>query len=181
MKNIGRAALAAVLIAGGTATAALAADQIVGGARMYATKNIVQNAVRSKDHTTLVALVEKAGLVATLEGPGPFTVFAPTNLAFTKLPPETVGRVTSDNALLTKVLTYHVIAGRLTTGDIEQKIKDGGGKATLKTVEGGDLTAEMAGDDIILIDDHGDRSKITVRDVLQSNGIIDVVDTVLVP
>ena len=148
---------------------------------MYATRNIVQNAVRSKDHTTLVALVEKAGLVDTLEGPGPFTVFAPTNLAFTKLPPETVGKVTSDKTLLTKVLTYHVIAGRLTTGDIEQKIRDGGGKATLKTVEGGDLTAEMDGDDIILIDDHADRSKITVRDVLQSNGIIDVVDTVLVP
>jgi uncharacterized surface protein with fasciclin (FAS1) repeats len=181
MKNSGAAVLTALLLAGATAAGALAADQIVGGAPMYATKNIVQNAVHSKDHTTLVALVKQAGLVETLEGPGPFTVFAPTNLAFTKLPAAMVAKVTSNNALLTKVLTYHVIAGRVTTADIEQKIKDGGGKATLKTVEGGDLTAEMDGDDIILIDDHGDRSKVTVRDVLQSNGIIDVVDGVLVP
>ncbi len=181
MKNPGAAALATLFLLGAGVTGALAADQIVGGAPMYATKNIVQNAVHSKDHTTLVALVKQAGLVETLEGPGPFTVFAPTNLAFTKLPPGLVAKVTSNNALLTKVLTYHVIAGRVTTADIEQKIKDGGGKAMLKTVEGGDLTAEMDGDDIILIDDHGDRSKVTVRDVLQSNGIIDVVDGVLVP
>ena len=181
MKTLGSAALAALFIIGGTATAALAADQIVGGAPMYANKNIIENAVRSKDHTTLVALVKQAGLVETLEGPGPFTVFAPTNLAFTKLTPETAAKVTGDNALLVKVLTYHVIAGRITTADIEQKIKDGGGKATFKTVEGNNLTAEMDGDDIILIDDHGNRSKVTIRDVMQSNGIIDVVDGVLVP
>ena len=181
MKNFGVAALAAVLLLGGAVTAALAADPMVGGAAMYASKNIVQNAVNSKDHTTLVALVKKAGLVQTLEGPGPFTVFAPTNAAFAKLPKTTVDKVTGDKALLTKVLTYHVVAGRLSSADIERMIQNGGGKAALKTVEGGDLTAEMDGSNIVLIDDHGDRATITVPDVYQSNGVIDVINTVLVP
>ncbi len=181
MKNIGTAALAALLLAGGTATGALAADPMVGGAAMHASMNIVQNAMNSKDHTTLVALVKKAGLVQTLEGPGPFTVFAPTNAAFAKLPKATVDKVTSDNALLTKVLTYHVVAGRLSTADIERMIQSGGGKATLKTVEGGNLTAMMDGKSIVLVDDHGDRATITIPDVYQSNGVIDVINTVLVP
>lgn len=181
MKNIGTAALAALLLAGGAATGALAADPMVGGAAMHASMNIVQNAMNSKDHTTLVALVKKAGLVQTLEGPGPFTVFAPTNAAFAKLPKATVDKVTSDNALLTKVLTYHVVAGRLSTADIERMIQSGGGKATLKTVEGGNLTAMMDGKSIVLVDDHGDRATITIPDVYQSNGVIDVINTVLVP
>jgi len=181
MKNLGAAALAALVFTGAAAAVALAADPMVGGAAMYASKNIVQNAMNSKDHTTLVGLVKKAGLVATLEGPGPFTVFAPTNAAFAKLPQATVDKVTSDHALLTKVLTYHVIAGRLSTADIEQMIQSGGGKASLKTVEGGDLTAMMDGSHIVLIDDHGDRATITIPDVYQSNGVIDVINTVLVP
>ena len=181
MKNRGAAALAALLFAGSAVTVALAADPMVGGAAMYASKNIVQNAMNSKDHTTLVALVKKAGLVQTLEGPGPFTVFAPTNAAFAKLPKATVDKVTSNNALLTKVLTYHVVAGRLSTADIEQMIQRGGGKATLKTVEGADLTAMMDGSNIVLVDDHGDLATITIPDVYQSNGVIDVINTVLVP
>ncbi|HTV93936.1 MAG TPA: fasciclin domain-containing protein [Verrucomicrobiae bacterium] len=181
MKNLGAAALSALLLAGAGVTVALAADPMVGGAAMHASMNIVQNAMNSKDHTTLVALVKKAGLVQTLEGPGPFTVFAPTNAAFAKLPKATVDKVTSDKPLLTKVLTYHVVAGRLSTAEIEHMIQSGGGKATLKTVEGGDLTAMMDGSNIVLVDDHGDRATITIPDVYQSNGVIDVINTVLVP
>ena len=192
MKNLGVAALAAVLLIGGAATSAFAQgslssmgsmhqDPMVGGAAMYANKNIVQNAVNSKDHTTLVALVKKAGLVQTLEGPGPFTVFAPTNEAFAKLPKATVDKVTSDKALLTKVLTYHVVAGKLSAADIEQKIKDGGGSAKLKTVEGGYITASMDGGNLVLTDDHGDKATVTIADVDQSNGVIHVINTVLIP
>jgi uncharacterized surface protein with fasciclin (FAS1) repeats len=189
LKNIAAVALSALLCAAGFAGTALAQDQMgssmhdpmVGGAAMYPTKNIVQNAVNSKDHTTLVALVKQAGLVATLEGAGPFTVFAPTNEAFAKLPKATVDKVTGDKALLTKVLTYHVVAGRLSSAQIAEMIKDGGGKASLTTVEGGKLVATMDGSNIMLTDDHGDVAKVTIADVNQSNGVIHVIDTVLVP
>jgi uncharacterized surface protein with fasciclin (FAS1) repeats len=180
----------ALLLTAGFAGTALAqnsmgsmssSDPMVGGAAMYPSKNIVENAVNSKDHTTLVALVKQAGLVATLEGPGPFTVFAPTNEAFAKLPKATVTKVTSDNALLTKVLTYHVVAGKLSSADIESQIQAGGGKAELKTVEGESLTATLDNGSIILTDAHGDKAKITIANVNQSNGVIHVIDTVLVP
>lgn len=182
MKFFGIAALAALISTGAAATVALAADPMVGGAAMYASKNIIQNAVNSRDHTTLVALVKQAGLVQTLEGPGPFTVFAPTDEAFAKLPKATVDKVTGDKALLTKVLTYHVVAGRLTSAEIKKMIAAGGGKAELKTVEGGDLIASLdAGGNIWLTDDHGDKAEVTISDVYQSNGIIDVIDTVMTP
>ncbi len=190
MKKLVVAALAAFLLVGGAATTAFAQnsmgssmrqDPMVGGAARYPPKNIVQNAVNSKDHTTLVALVKKAGLVQTLEGPGPFTVFAPTNEAFAKLPKATVEKVTSNKALLTKVLTYHVVAGKLSAADIEAKIKAGGGSAKLKTVEGDYLTASMSGGHLMLTDDHGDKAMVTIPDVDQSNGVIHVIDAVLIP
>jgi len=188
------AALTALLMGGALGGAALAqsamggsmgstgsTDPMVGGSAMYPTKNIVENAVNSKDHTTLVALVKQAGLVQTLEGPGPFTVFAPTNEAFAKLPKAAVAKVTSDNALLTKVLTYHVIAGKLSSADIIAKIKAGGGKAELKTVEGENLTASLDGDTLVLTDVHGTSARVTIANVNQSNGVIHVIDTVLMP
>jgi uncharacterized surface protein with fasciclin (FAS1) repeats len=156
-------------------------DPMVGGAAMFASKNIVQNAVNSKDHTTLVSLVKKADLVATLEGPGPFTVIAPTNEAFAKLPTATVDKVTSDPALLKKVLTYHVIAGRLSAADIEDKIKAGGGKAEITTVEGEPITATMDGANIELTGKGGGMAIVTIPNVYQSNGIIHVVNGVLLP
>jgi uncharacterized surface protein with fasciclin (FAS1) repeats len=176
----------AVAIAGSVTGVALAQsgsmqDPMVGGAAMYPQKNIVQNAMNSQDHTTLVALVKQAGLVQTLEGPGPFTVFAPTNEAFGKLSKATVDKVTGDKALLVKVLTYHVVAGRIDSKQLMQMIQNGGGKATLKTVNGEDLTASMDGNNIVLTDAHGGMSTITIADVYQSNGVIHVVDTVLIP
>ena len=155
----------------------------VGGAPMYPSKNIVQNAVNSKDHTTLVAAVKAAGLVDTLSGPGPFTVFAPTNEAFNKLPPGTVDSLVKpeNKATLTKILTYHVVPGKMSAADLSAKIKQGGGKAKLKTVEGEELTAEMAGGKLILVDAKGGKSTVTIADVNQSNGVIHVVDTVLMP
>ncbi|GAC1582157.1 MAG: fasciclin domain-containing protein [Polyangiales bacterium] len=160
---------------------AMAKVPMVGGAPMPATKNIVENAVNSKDHTTLVSLVKKAGLVDTLAGPGPFTVFAPTNDAFAKLPKATVDAVTGDKALLTKVLTYHVVAGKMDSKAISAAIKAGNGKATLKTVEGDSFTATMDGSNVVLTDDKGGKSTVTIGDVYQSNGVIHVVDSVLVP
>jgi uncharacterized surface protein with fasciclin (FAS1) repeats len=160
---------------------AMKSNPMVGGAPMYAEKTIVQNAINSKDHTTLVALVKKAGLVDTLSGPGPFTVFAPTNEAFAKLPQATLTAVGNDDALLTKVLTYHVLAGKFDSDAIAAKIKAGGGKATLKTVDGEDLTAGMVGDKLVLTDAKGDKSTVTIADDFQSNGVIHVVDTVLIP
>ena len=156
---------------------------MVGGAAMYPSKNIVENAVNSKDHTTLVAAVKAAGLVDTLSGKGPFTVFAPTNEAFAKLPAGTVdGLVKPENkATLTKILTYHVVSGKVTAADLQKMIKDGKGKATLKTVEGGTLTAEEKGGKIELVDAKGGKSMVTIADVMQSNGVIHVVDTVLMP
>jgi len=158
-------------------------DPMVGGAAMYPTKNIVENAVNSQDHTTLVAAVKAAGLVDTLESPGPFTVFAPTNEAFAKLPAGTVETLLKpeNKDQLTAVLTYHVIAGRMSANDLAKQIKDGGGKAMLKTVNGETLTASMDGKHIVLTDSKGDKSMVTIANVFQSNGVIHVVDTVLLP
>ena len=155
----------------------------VGGAPMYPSKNIVENAVNSKEHTTLVAAVKAAGLVETLQGPGPFTVFAPTNKAFDKLPKGTVETLVKpeNKELLTKILTYHVVAGRFDAKAIAVLIKAGGGKAELKTVSGGTLTAWMKGDKLILTDEKGGMSTVTIKNVYQSNGVIHVVDTVLMP
>lgn len=156
---------------------------MVGGAAMYPSKTIVDNAVNSKDHTTLVSAVQAAGLVDTLKGPGPFTVFAPTNAAFAKLPAGTVETLVKpeSKATLTTVLTYHVVPGRMTAKEVAAAIKAGGGKATLTTVQGGALTASMMGNRIMLTDAKGGMSHVTQGDVLQSNGVIHVVDTVLMP
>ncbi len=172
-----------MLIAGG-ATAVQAKNPMVGGAAMYPTKTIVENAVNSKDHTTLVAAVKAAGLVETLSGPGPFTVFAPTNAAFAKLPAGTVDTLLKpeNREKLKSVLTYHVVPGRMTAMDIAAKAKANGGKAMLKTVQGEMLTAwkDKAGA-WWLTDAKGGKSKITIANVMQSNGVIHVVDTVLMP
>ena len=164
-------------------TAIAQKDPMVGGAPMYASKNIVENAVNSQDHTTLVAAVKAAGLVDTLEGPGPFTVFAPTNEAFAKLPAGTVDSLVKpeNKDTLVKILTYHVVAGKMSSKDLMKAIKMGGGTATLKTVEGGTLTATMKGKHIILTDEKGGMSMVTIADVYQSNGVIHVIDTVLMP
>jgi uncharacterized surface protein with fasciclin (FAS1) repeats len=155
----------------------------VGGAPMYPSKNIVQNAVNSKDHTTLVAAVKAAGLVETLQSPGPFTVFAPTNEAFGKLPAGTVDTLLKpeNKKTLTNVLTYHVVPGRLTAKDLMEKIKDGNGKAMLKTVEGADLTFAENDGKLWIWDAKGGSAQVTIRNVMQSNGVIHVIDTVLLP
>ena len=152
----------------------------VGGAAMYPNKNIIENAVNSKDHTTLVAAVKAAGLVETLQGTGPFTVFAPTNEAFAKLPAGTVETLVKpeNKATLTKILTYHVVAGKMDSEAIAAAIKAGNGKATFKTVEGGTLTAMMKGKKLMLMDEKGGTSTVTIADVYQSNGVIHVIDTV---
>jgi uncharacterized surface protein with fasciclin (FAS1) repeats len=156
---------------------------MVGGAAMYPSKNIIQNAVNSKDHTTLVAAVKAAGLVETLEGPGPFTVFAPTNAAFAKLPAGTVDTLLKpeNKAKLTSILTYHVVAGRMSKADLMAKIKAMGGKAELKTVEGGSLWVSSDMGKLWIWDENGGKAQVTIADVMQSNGVIDVVDTVLMP
>jgi uncharacterized surface protein with fasciclin (FAS1) repeats len=158
-------------------------NPMVGGAPMYRTKNIVENAVNSADHTTLVAAVKAAGLVETLQSKGPFTVFAPTNDAFGKLPAGTVETLVKpeNKATLTGILTYHVVAGRYDAKRLAQLIKKGGGQATLKTVSGGALVARMNGAGISLTDEKGGMSNVTTADVFQSNGVIHVVDTVLMP
>jgi uncharacterized surface protein with fasciclin (FAS1) repeats len=155
----------------------------VGGAAMLRTKDIIDNAVNSKDHTTLVAAVKAAGLVDTLKGAGPFTVFAPTNEAFDKLPKGTVDGLLKpeSKATLTKILTYHVVAGKQDAASIARAIEAGNGKATFKTVSGGTLTASMDGASVVLTDEKGGKSKVTIADVMQSNGVIHVVDTVLMP
>jgi len=182
MKSFSRVALAALALAT-VATPVLAKNPMVGGAAMYPTKNIVQNAVNSKDHTTLVAAVKAAGLVETLSGTGPFTVFAPTNAAFAKLPAGTVETLVKpeNKETLTSILTYHVVAGRMTAADVVKAIKAGGGTATLTTVNGGTLTAKMMGKKVMLTDAKGGMSTVTIADVMQSNGVIHVVDTVLMP
>ncbi len=150
---------------------------------MYATKNIIENAVNSNDHTTLVAAVKAAGLAETLQGKGPFTVFAPTNDAFAKLPAGTVDNLLKpeNKAVLSGVLTYHVVAGKWSSADVAQAIKASDGKAELKTVQGGKLWAMMVGNDVVLKDEKGNTAKITIMDVEQSNGTIHVVDAVLMP
>jgi uncharacterized surface protein with fasciclin (FAS1) repeats len=156
---------------------------VVGGALMYAHKNIVENAVNSKDHTTLVAAVKAAGLVETLESAGPFTVFAPVNAAFDALPSGTLAALLKpeNKERLNAVLTYHVVSGRLSSFSLAMKIKRGGGKATLKTVQGGELTATTNGATISITDAKGRTAKITITNVKQSNGVIHVIDRVLLP
>jgi uncharacterized surface protein with fasciclin (FAS1) repeats len=187
--------LTAVLLAGFAATAIASSvgwmgptfaeemTKMVGGAPMYPSKNIVQNAVNSKDHTTLVTAVKAAGLVDTLQSPGPFTVFAPTNDAFAKLPDGTVQTLLKpeNKPLLTKILTYHVVSGRLTTNDLKKMVKDGGGKAELKTVEGAPLTIEEKNGQLWIVDAKGDTAAITISNVMQSNGVIQVINTVMLP
>jgi uncharacterized surface protein with fasciclin (FAS1) repeats len=178
-----RTAFAAVAAISMTAAPAFAQTKTVGGAAMYANRNIVQNAVNSKDHTTLVAAVKAAGLVDTLSGKGPFTVFAPTNAAFGKLPAGTVETLVKpeNKGTLTTVLTYHVVPGRLTSSAIARQIRAGRGTATLTTVQGGKLRARMNGRTLVLTDAKGGTSRVTIADVLQSNGVIHVVDTVVMP
>ncbi len=183
---IGTALAATALIAG---TPALAEHHgaghtvMVGGAAMLPTRNIVENAVNSRDHTTLVAAVTAAGLVETLSSPGPFTVFAPTNAAFGKLPAGTVESLVKpeQKATLTKILTYHVVPGSVTSTQLTRMIRAGRGKAELTTVSGGKLTARMMGRNIVLVDEMGGRAKVTQANVMQSNGVIHVTDTVSMP
>jgi uncharacterized surface protein with fasciclin (FAS1) repeats len=182
MKSRFLIALCALFLAGVSAVAAQQ-DPMVGGAAMYPTKDIVDNAVNSADHTTLVAAVKAAGLVDTLKGPGPFTVFAPTNEAFAKLPMGTVDTLLKpeNKDMLVKILTYHVVAGRWSTTDIKKMIKAGNGKAELKTESGGTIWAMEKDGKIVLQDEKGGMSTITIPNVFQSNGVIQVVDTVLMP
>jgi uncharacterized surface protein with fasciclin (FAS1) repeats len=159
-------------------------NPVVGGKEMYPNKNIIENAVNSADHTTLVAAVKAAGLVETLEGAGPFTVFAPTNDAFNKLPAGTVDTLLKpeNKSTLTKVLTYHVVAGRLSKSDLMKKIKEGHGSAELTTVEGGKLWVSLHdGKHIMLKDEKGGTALVTIANVFQSNGVIHVIDTVVLP
>jgi uncharacterized surface protein with fasciclin (FAS1) repeats len=183
-------AAAAALVLTASVTAPLAADAMsektvnVGGAPMYPSKNIVQNAVNSKDHTTLVAAVKAAGLVDTLSSPGPFTVFAPTNAAFAKLPAGTVDNLIKpeNKEMLVKVLTYHVVPGRMTAVNLMKAVKEGEGAAKLKTVAGEEIWVKQAGPGKLTItDSKGDVAMVTIADVLQSNGVIHVIDTVLLP
>jgi uncharacterized surface protein with fasciclin (FAS1) repeats len=190
-KRLTLLAAALVLMSGTALVPATAKDQMknektvnVGGAPMYPSKNIIQNAVNSKDHTTLVAAVKAAGLVETLQGPGPFTVFAPTNAAFAKLPAGTVESLVKpeNKAKLTKILTYHVVPGRLTAANLMKQVKEGEGEATLKTVEGAELTVKQMGPGQLTITDReGNTAHVTIANVLQSNGVIHVIDTVLMP
>jgi uncharacterized surface protein with fasciclin (FAS1) repeats len=182
------AAAAALALAG--AAVPLSAETMsektvnVGGAPMYPSKNIIQNAVNSKDHTTLVAAVKAAGLVDTLSGPGLFTVFAPTNDAFAKLPAGTVDNLVKpeNKATLTKILTYHVVPGRMNAASLMKAVKDGEGQAKLKTVSGDWLIVKQAGPGKLSVTDaKGDVAMVTIGDVMQSNGVIHVIDTVLLP
>ena len=172
-----------LLITGASFAQKIEKTKMVGGAAMYPSKNIVENAVNSKDHTTLVAAVKAADLVETLQSKGPFTVFAPTNAAFDKLSKGTVETLLKPENLKTlqSILTYHVLAGKFSAADLAKKIKAGKGKATLKTVSGGTLVASIKGKSIILTDEKGSVSTVTIADVNQSNGVIHVVDTVVLP
>jgi len=163
---------------------AMASDTVmVGGAAMYPTKNIIENAVNSKDHTTLVAAVKAAGLVETLEGKGPFTVFAPTNEAFAKLPPGTVDTLLKpeNKAMLVKILTYHVVAGNHSAADLMKMVKAGGGKAMLKTVEGEPLVLSENGTKLFVSGEKSGVAEVTIPNVRQSNGVIHVVNAVVLP
>ena len=183
------AAITAALIMSVAGTASLAqaataaASVMVGGAAMLPTKDIIDNAANSKDHTTLVAAVKAAGLVETLKGPGPFTVFAPTNAAFAALPAGTVDTLLKpeNKAMLSGILTYHVVAGKVDAAALTKMIKDGKGTASIKTVAGGTLTAKTAGGKVMITDEKGGSATVTIADVNQSNGVIHVVDKVLLP
>lgn len=183
MKLKMRTALLAATLAVAAGGVAIAKNPMVGGAAMYPTRTIVQNAVNSKDHTTLVAAVKAAGLVETLSGTGPFTVFAPTNKAFDKLPSGTVQTLVmpENKGALTSILTYHVVAGRMTSAQLAAKIRAGRGTARLTTVQGQPLMARMQGRWLVLTDAKGGTSRVTTANVMQSNGVIHVVDTVLMP
>ena len=176
-------ALLAATFALGAASADAQMTKMVGGAPMYPSKNIVQNAVHSKDHTTLVAAVKAAGLVPTLESAGPFTVLAPTNEAFAKLPPGTVKTLLepANKGQLTAVLTYHVIPGKLTASDLSEKIDSMGGHFTINTVQGAPLTFSKMNGGIAVTDAKGGTAMVTIPDVLQSNGVIHVINSVLLP
>jgi uncharacterized surface protein with fasciclin (FAS1) repeats len=180
IKLLSAAAVVALAVAGG---AIAAGDPMVGGAPMFANKNIIQNAVNSKDHTTLVAAVKAGGLVDTLQGPGPFTVFAPTNAAFAALPAGTVDTLLQpeNKGALDKILTYHVVSGRLDSRMLDQQIAMGGGRAVLKTVQGEPLTVQGSAKNLMETDEKGGTAHITIADVYQSNGVIQVVDKVLLP
>jgi uncharacterized surface protein with fasciclin (FAS1) repeats len=175
--------VAIVAVASNTSFAQMEKTVMVGGAAMYPGKNIVENAVNSKDHTTLVAAVKAAGLVETLMSAGPFTVFAPTNSAFDMLPAGTVeSLVKPENKMaLTGILTYHVVAGKWNAKEIKKMIKKAGGTAEIKTVAGGKLKAMMEGDNIVLKDESGNKALVTIKDVNKSNGVIHVIDHVLLP
>jgi uncharacterized surface protein with fasciclin (FAS1) repeats len=179
LRMAGACALISIVTMAGTASA----NPMVGGAAMYPTKNIVENAMNSQDHTTLVAAVKAGGLVDTLEGAGPFTVFAPTNEAFAALPDGTVATLLKpeNKGMLDKVLTYHVVAGRLDTKVLDKMIANGDGKAMLKTVQGDMLTVMGHGKILTVTDDKGNTAMITIPNVYQSNGVIQVVDKVLMP
>lgn len=182
MKHIVRTSLVALALAAGSV--AVAQDNPkVGGAEMYATKTIVENAIASPEHKTLVAAVKAAGLVDTLSGPGPFTVFAPTDAAFAKLPAGTVDTLVKpeNKATLTSILTYHVVPGRVMAADIAAKAQANGGTATFETVNGGTLSFARAGNGYRVTDAKGGSANITIADVRQSNGAIHVIDTVLMP
>ncbi len=182
MNKFAKVVLSATLLAG-SMTAVAQKDPDVGGAPMYPSKTIVENAVASPIHKTLVAAVKAAGLVDTLNSAGPFTVFAPTDDAFAKLPAGTVDTLVQpeSKATLTKILTYHVVAGKVSSKDLVKLIKKGGGTATLKTVSGGTLTAKASGATITLTDEKGGTATVTTADVFQKNGVIHVIDTVLMP
>ena len=182
MKFTSTAALVLAGILSAVSNASMA-QVSVGGAPMYASKDIVDNAVNSKDHTTLVAAVKAAGLVETLKSPGPFTVFAPTNAAFAALPAGTVDTLLKpeNKGKLTSVLTYHVVAGKMDAAALMAAVKAGGGKATLKTVEGDPLTVMASGGKVMVMDESGGTAAVTIPDVYQSNGVIHVVDKVLLP
>jgi uncharacterized surface protein with fasciclin (FAS1) repeats len=186
MKSLMNKILGSCLLAflfAGSACAQMDHSVMVGGSAMYPSKNIVENAMNSKDHTTLVAAVKAAGLVETLEGAGPFTVFAPTNEAFDKLPAGTVDNLLKpeNKATLSAILTYHVVSGRIDSKQLMDMIQQGGGKAELKTVQGGTITAMMKGHRIWLMDEKGNKAEVTIKDVYQSNGVIHVINTVLMP
>lgn len=181
MKKIKLLSLLVFVMGIASVTVAQEKTVMVGGAAMYPSKNIIQNAMNSKDHTTLVAAVKAAGLVETLEGKGPFTVFAPTNEAFNKLPKGTVDNLLKpeNKAMLQGILTYHVVSGKLDSKTIAEWIKKGNGKAELTTVQGGKLWAWMKGDKLVLKDEKGGMATVTIKDVYQSNGVIHVIDHVL--
>ncbi len=181
--TLAAAALALVVAPAAAKPMMHAGNPMVGGAAMYPTKNIIENAVNSKDHTTLVAAVKAAGLVETLSGPGPFTVFAPTNAAFKRLPAGTVDTLLKpeNKGTLTAVLTYHVVAGKVTSGGLLKMINAGRGKAMITTVNGEKLTAKKMGKNLVLVDAKGGIATVTTANVMQSNGVIHVIDRVLLP